>query len=553
MNGFSAQLCGESIGPADHPIVYGRDVAVRHALEAFWKHGTCDSHTFFISRHGDGGENRAEHWLREVLKPCGRKQARIADIEELKADFNSFEIPVWHDFDAELMPAVSMRARLSRNLYPVTATVHVLSYQVVLGGWILPMLLGDVQACDALISTTHSCRRALENLIEHVRCSLRELKGVELPFHGRLPVIPISVDIEAFQPRDKCAARKSLGLPQEAFLLGWVGRVSAIDKADLVPLLQVFSRLVQVNPNRPLRLLIAGGGTEAALQALRGCAYELGMLERVLWLQPLPPEKRAQVFAALDLFTSPADNVQETAGITPLEALASGVPQVVSDWDGYRETVEHGITGFLVPTLWTECDSGLGRGAGLYDNYNLMDHFAIAQSVVVNQEAYQDALQCLIDHPELLRSMSEASRRRALALFHPQRVVNLHEDLWEDLRQVARHTPWQGSGSRGYDVPAWHRDFGHYASTNALGDALLALTEEGHATLSGGSELKTFGSTPAGMTAASLSAALGAAAAADGFHPAVDRIAAQLQLPRDRAERHLLWLIKRHFFTCSQA
>ncbi|MFX4717673.1 glycosyltransferase, partial [Acinetobacter baumannii] len=41
----------------------------------------------------------------------------------------------------------------------------------------------------------------------------------------------------------------------------------------------------------------------------------------------------------------------ETFGITPLEAMAAGLPVVVSDWDGYRATVRHGVEGFLVETL----------------------------------------------------------------------------------------------------------------------------------------------------------------------------------------------------------
>ena len=55
--------------------------------------------------------------------------------------------------------------------------------------------------------------------------------------------------------------------------------------------------------------------------------------------------------SAADVFISLVDNIQETFGITPLEAMASGLPVVVSDWDGYRHTVRDGEEGFLIPTL----------------------------------------------------------------------------------------------------------------------------------------------------------------------------------------------------------
>ena len=52
------------------------------------------------------------------------------------------------------------------------------------------------------------------------------------------------------------------------------------------------------------------------------------------------------VYAASDVFISLSDNIQETFGITPIEAMASGLPVIVSDWDGYRHSVRDGIDGF---------------------------------------------------------------------------------------------------------------------------------------------------------------------------------------------------------------
>ena len=56
-------------------------------------------------------------------------------------------------------------------------------------------------------------------------------------------------------------------------------------------------------------------------------------------------------WAAADIFLSLVDNPQETFGLAPVEAMAAGVPVVVSDWDGYRYTVTDGVEGFLISTL----------------------------------------------------------------------------------------------------------------------------------------------------------------------------------------------------------
>ena len=50
------------------------------------------------------------------------------------------------------------------------------------------------------------------------------------------------------------------------------------------------------------------------------------------------------------MFCSLSDNIQETFGIVPIEAMAAGLPVVVSDWDGYKDTVRHGVDGFRIST-----------------------------------------------------------------------------------------------------------------------------------------------------------------------------------------------------------
>jgi glycosyltransferase involved in cell wall biosynthesis len=58
-----------------------------------------------------------------------------------------------------------------------------------------------------------------------------------------------------------------------------------------------------------------------------------------------------------------SDNIQETFGIVPIEAMAAGLPVVVLDWDGYKNTVRDGIDGFRVPTLMSGAGSQTARAA----------------------------------------------------------------------------------------------------------------------------------------------------------------------------------------------
>ncbi len=52
------------------------------------------------------------------------------------------------------------------------------------------------------------------------------------------------------------------------------------------------------------------------------------------------------------------DNMQESFGLTPIEAMAAGLPRVISDWDGYRDSVQHGEDGFLIRTIQPPRDTG---------------------------------------------------------------------------------------------------------------------------------------------------------------------------------------------------
>lgn len=61
-------------------------------------------------------------------------------------------------------------------------------------------------------------------------------------------------------------------------------------------------------------------------------------------------EVRFAVWKVADGFTSLSDNIQETFGLVVVEAMASGLPVVASDWNGYRDLVVPGETGWLVPT-----------------------------------------------------------------------------------------------------------------------------------------------------------------------------------------------------------
>jgi D-inositol-3-phosphate glycosyltransferase len=483
----------DSIQPAMRAEgVFGRDLAIDDWVVALLRYGQAPSYRFFQVRdrlraRPIPGHEHVEQLARSRLDTM----IKIEDIAVAPRALGLNDPRVWHDPDGDLDAAIAMRGYASR-MYPVTATVHILSYRSLRHGWFLRLLLQDVRACDSLICTSYAARTATERLFDDVADRIERTRGLSCRFRGRLDVIPLGVDTTRFRPRDKTEMRRAIGLPEHAFLITWVGRFSLNDKADLVPLVIVFARLVKANPARKLRLVLAGAGTPLTARILRRHAETLGVAEWVHFIDPLSPDQRHLVHAAADVFVSPADNVQETFGLTPLEAMASGVPQVVADWDGYRDTVLHGETGFLVPTWLADTDAEANTWVGAVKGEDFLDHLLVAQATALDLDELEAALQRLVDDDALRARMGDASRRRALDVHAWPHIVARYETLWQELALLADSLPVSSAGCTDYARPSFVSTFGHYATTVLTDDACFRLSEAGRRVLGGGEALPLY-------------------------------------------------------------
>src|SRR5262249_8188831 len=121
-----------------------------------------------------------------------------------------------------------------------------------------PLLTDDVRPCDSFVCTSRAAKQATERLLAHVKEDFDRAHGTRLQYRGRVDIVPLSVDVERFKPGDKPALRAALGLAADEFIILWHGRMSAADKADLLPLMRVFQRLIKANPQKRLRLILAG-------------------------------------------------------------------------------------------------------------------------------------------------------------------------------------------------------------------------------------------------------------------------------------------------------
>ncbi|WP_330457925.1 glycosyltransferase [Streptomyces sp. NBC_00820] len=145
--------------------------------------------------------------------------------------------------------------------------------------------------------------------------------GVPRP---RIAVVPNGIDLDRFRfdPVRRLRVRAELGLTDDAFVIGGIGRLAPGKRFDV--LVHALARL----PG-DCRLLLAGGGAEEG--ALRRTAVEAGVADRVLFTGERPcvpdgspgPDLPA-LASAMDVLASPSP--EEAFGLAVIEALAAGLP-----------------------------------------------------------------------------------------------------------------------------------------------------------------------------------------------------------------------------------
>lgn len=148
----------------------------------------------------------------------------------------------------------------------------------------------------------------------------------------RIETLYNRIDVDAVQAEQvsREAAREYLGLPQDAWVVGNVGRLHP-DK-DQATLIRGFALALPQLPSGSLLVIIGSGRLEVSLKAL---AAELGVAEQVRFLGQVANARR--YFKAFDLFALTSDH--EPFGMVLLEAMAAGVPVIASDCGGAPEVV----------------------------------------------------------------------------------------------------------------------------------------------------------------------------------------------------------------------
>ena len=158
-------------------------------------------------------------------------------------------------------------------------------------------------------------------------------------------IIHHGIDTETFKPNsDKTSLRNELGLP-EGKLIGCFGRIRPQKGVDIF-----VEVMIKVCAQDSMAVGIVCGQTTAEHKEfeanLKAQVTGAGLSDRIIFLGTQPSDKLPLLFAALDIYVAPQRN--EGFGLTPLEAMASGVPVIATTAGAFEEMVLNGETGYIV-------------------------------------------------------------------------------------------------------------------------------------------------------------------------------------------------------------
>lgn len=422
--------------------INGRRVAGESFLRGFFAHGGVAE---FVSLANDSGDHAAFAALARAngvtapLRAVSLQQVQdMAPVEVLYYTAPIHPIECWR------------RAPHGGAAWAICGITHTTATRTVMSS-VFDLRSAPQMPWDALICTSDAVQTSIRTLMELAEAHLADrFPGAVLPARPLLPVIPLGVHCDDFAPDPSLgkALRDRLGIAPGDVVSATIARLDPDEKFDPFPLflaMEAAAPEIAASGGRQ-HLILCGQFRHPKWRDVfeRGAARLMPSVGFHLVDGGDPAERKATLSAA-DIFVFPIDNVQETFGLAPVEAMAAGLPVIASDWDGLKQTVSDEV-GIRVPTEMP------GRGLATYlaqrhlvgtDGYL---HYVgqLAALTRIDVPALTRALVTLGTDPDLRLRMGRAGQARARAFYDWGVVIPQMQALWAEQSAMLAHARQKG-------------------------------------------------------------------------------------------------------------
>jgi glycosyltransferase involved in cell wall biosynthesis len=459
------------------PALMGRQSAGESFLRGYLRHATVDRFWFWnVANRPTGALDALLAEVATVIKPVTHiprtDRNALAQAGNVHLPQPNVAREAWH-----------RNVAAGRKAYGISGLTHTTASTDIMDS-IANLLLAPIESWDSLICTSSAVRASVEVELEAVRADLENRLGATRVPEPQLVTIPLGINTDDFvvSEEHRTAWRTRLGIAPDAVVVLYVGRFNPHAKMNPVPMAMALERAAALT-GKPIAWVQAGWGGDEKSEATyhAECRSFCPSIDYHV-VDGRVPETRFTIWSVGDIFISLSDNVQETFGLTPVEAMAAGIPCVVSDWNGYRDTVRHGIDGFRAATYAPAAGTGNDlayRHSNDWIGYNAYVGGA-SQLTAVDLGDAARALADLIDNPDLRRTMGEAARTRARSQFDWSGVIPQYEAMWDEM--TARRVAAAPTPARARNLSANPRRldpfhlFGGYATEWLTGSTMVMMT-----------------------------------------------------------------------------
>jgi glycosyltransferase involved in cell wall biosynthesis len=172
----------------------------------------------------------------------------------------------------------------------------------------------------------------------------------------KIAVMPMGYDPKLFkQPADKIKLRNKLNLPQDKFIVGYIGRLATLGKEKGVrELLEITGELVN---KIPLAIVIVGGPAEL-IKDYKRYAKKLGITKNIYLVDQVKPKLAARYLQAVDLgwlvYPDTHHYKNQMSPMKAIEYMAAKLPIIASDFPSLHQILTNTEAYFVDPDNHTE-------------------------------------------------------------------------------------------------------------------------------------------------------------------------------------------------------